>query len=542
MPAVLEFGFNAATAFSGVKKLDQELVKLDSTMSKVGKGGGGGGSLSNVSSQMQDIAVQLQSGTKGATIFAQQGSQMLSSFGPAGAVAGMVAAIGGALYTGADASKAAFEQMTADMDAYRATLERTLSTVSVENVSASIETLTARINAAQAEQAKLYTESGQLFSFISSTFLGDKSAEEKTAALARMQFELGDAYGRMAEAAVNASAKQAQVAALRAAGDNQAAEALEREIALIQRRASIDAMALPGYAKDALKTDAEGIAAAAEKQKLLEAQARLDAERQALAFSELDTAEQIQAVQQRMNDLLIEEDSLRSQNKLDALAVVDIERRRIGLQGQLNQLQKRFGDEAQRAADATKRAAEEAARATERRNSAVMSTADEYAMLKAKGTRRKGDDYQVERDIAIRQRRDALMKENGMSYKEAEAMSTEMRDMEERNNNGGRAPKYRNTGRKKGMGSAGGGGLDEHLRKQGQPFGVNALPESQFDKLQREGFDWEKDLVPGGRANTMSSKHAANAAEPARASSLEDLLQKILTLLPKGIADALLSK
>jgi len=48
----------------------------------------------NVGNQLQDIAVQAQSGTSAVTILAQQGPQLLSGFGPQGAIAGAVLALG----------------------------------------------------------------------------------------------------------------------------------------------------------------------------------------------------------------------------------------------------------------------------------------------------------------------------------------------------------------------------------------------------------------------------------------------------------------
>ena len=50
--------------------------------------------IANVGYQVQDLAVQLQSGTSASVAFAQQGSQLLSAFGPVGAVLGTLAAVG----------------------------------------------------------------------------------------------------------------------------------------------------------------------------------------------------------------------------------------------------------------------------------------------------------------------------------------------------------------------------------------------------------------------------------------------------------------
>lgn len=50
--------------------------------------------LQNVGFQLQDIAVQLQGGTRASVVFAQQGSQLLSIFGPMGALFGTLAAVG----------------------------------------------------------------------------------------------------------------------------------------------------------------------------------------------------------------------------------------------------------------------------------------------------------------------------------------------------------------------------------------------------------------------------------------------------------------
>ena len=55
------------------------------------------GALQQTSFQLQDVAVQLQSGTSGFTVLAQQGPQIASIFGPGGAVVGAFIAVGAAL-------------------------------------------------------------------------------------------------------------------------------------------------------------------------------------------------------------------------------------------------------------------------------------------------------------------------------------------------------------------------------------------------------------------------------------------------------------
>jgi hypothetical protein len=538
MSAVLEIGFSAAPVYTGIDRVEKRLRGFDQQVANVGKGRAGGG-LSNMSFQLQDIAVQLQSGTKASIIFAQQGSQMLSAFGPAGAVAGTIAAIGGALYSGAEASQAAFAQMTLDMETYRSTLERTLSVIDVENVGSAVEGLTARIKAAQAEQAKLYTSSGQLFAIIASTFLGDKTAEEKTNQLARMQFELGDAYGRMAEAAVNASAKQAKVVALRAAGDNKAADALQRQIDLNKKLAGIDAMDLPVYAKDALKSDATATSAAEEKTALLNLQKQIEEKQLELAYESLDVADKVQSVTQNINDLLREEDDLRSQGKLDAMAQADIDLRRLNLQERLNQLMRQYEQEAEKAASSRQREADEADRANTQRRNAVMNTAQEYKLLEARATGRKRAIEDAEREIGIEQRRDRLMKENGLNKTEATALATKMQNMEEKANNGGRSPRIRGVQAEHRM-----SGLSSFYDVQRGPGALEKLQgrESAFDKLQRTPSAFDQ-LQQRASADRLGPQNQRNAVEPtpAKPISPDDFLQKILTLLPKGIADALLN-
>ena len=55
---------------------------------------GARGQIQNVAFQLQDMAVQLQAGTSASVVFAQQGSQIASAFGPVGAVIGALAAVG----------------------------------------------------------------------------------------------------------------------------------------------------------------------------------------------------------------------------------------------------------------------------------------------------------------------------------------------------------------------------------------------------------------------------------------------------------------
>lgn len=73
---------------------------------------------------------------------------------------------------------------------------------------------------------------------------------------------------------------------------------------------------------------------------------------------------------------------------------------------------------------------------------------------------------------------------------------------------------------------------------QGKPWGADALPETQWSRLQRTGFAWEKNLVPAGKQAPMQPVPAANQPPDG---TPRDLIQ-VIELLPQGIARALLGQ
>lgn len=78
------------------------------------------GGFGQIGHQIQDVAVQLQMGTNAMLVFGQQGSQVLSLFGPWGAMAGAVAAVGAAIFTysqAAEKAKQPTKELKADVKA-----------------------------------------------------------------------------------------------------------------------------------------------------------------------------------------------------------------------------------------------------------------------------------------------------------------------------------------------------------------------------------------------------------------------------------------
>lgn len=114
--ALQKLGVNADKAEDAVKKYKEETKKNETAQknykkqqeeaneavrgaAQVHKEARGGframrGATQQLSFQLQDVAVQAQSGTAGLTILAQQGPQILSIFGPGGAVVGALVAFG----------------------------------------------------------------------------------------------------------------------------------------------------------------------------------------------------------------------------------------------------------------------------------------------------------------------------------------------------------------------------------------------------------------------------------------------------------------
>ena len=94
----------AAKADKMIAELSKETSGLGTKMTATAAGvkaatsgmGNMRGMAQNLGYQLQDVAVQAQMGASWFTIIGQQGSQLLSAIGPAGAIAGALLAVGAA--------------------------------------------------------------------------------------------------------------------------------------------------------------------------------------------------------------------------------------------------------------------------------------------------------------------------------------------------------------------------------------------------------------------------------------------------------------
>lgn len=123
--------------------LDMESKKAASTGRA--KFGGAGGNIAGATAlQAQDVAVQLQMGTSAARVFAQQGSQILSNFGPHGAILGGVVAVGAAIYewsTNMEAARKKAEQLEKQFIEAQKIIKETRATAVTDNEEANVLTL-----------------------------------------------------------------------------------------------------------------------------------------------------------------------------------------------------------------------------------------------------------------------------------------------------------------------------------------------------------------------------------------------------------------
>ena len=92
---IVNFGDKAEQMGGKIKTANADAGKLGGAMGRLTKvSSRTRAQIQNASYQFQDMAVQLQMGTKASTVFAQQLPQLAGGFGAVGAVVGVLAAVG----------------------------------------------------------------------------------------------------------------------------------------------------------------------------------------------------------------------------------------------------------------------------------------------------------------------------------------------------------------------------------------------------------------------------------------------------------------
>lgn len=215
-------------------------------------GKGGFSNLGMVSMQFQDIAVQAQMGTKASIIMAQQGSQMLSAFGPAGMIAGAVAAIGGALFVMGEKSKEAFAAAQAGARDFDLAMTDAAHG-SASDLVAAIGKVSDRSKDLRAEMQQIAT-GGLMPAF--EQMLGGANVQDKINLNADQQRKALEYRRTLGAELAAASADETRLAQLRASGHTDEAAALENEINLKSKLYSINRMDVDGHVKQQLAADA----------------------------------------------------------------------------------------------------------------------------------------------------------------------------------------------------------------------------------------------------------------------------------------------
>lgn len=223
-----------------------------------GRGGSGAGmrGMGQAAMQAQDIAVQLQMGTRASIVLAQQGSQLLGAFGPAGAIVGGVVAIGGAFYTMKERSIEAFDaakEKAAEFD--QAMIDA--KNGGLAGMVSGLQQITVRSREMREEMKSAVGWGAAFTEMVGGTSMADKIefAAQQQRQLIQQRRELGQ---QMAEA----SADETRIAQLRSEGHEEEANALEREINLKRRLYEISRLDVDGWVKAQLSADARTQSAA----------------------------------------------------------------------------------------------------------------------------------------------------------------------------------------------------------------------------------------------------------------------------------------
>lgn len=251
-----------------------------------GKSGGGGmNRLGGIALQAQDIAVQLQAGTKVMTVMAQQGSQLLSIFGPGGALLGGAIAIGGAFYMMGQKATEAFKQAQSDAAAFDGQMKTALAGTSGQ-IADFWGKVSQNIRASYTELESLNNGWSAIGAQMADIF-GGPSVEARAQLANEQRIKQENALLQIQQRLLEVSAMETEIARLRNAGETEKADAMQRQLELAQQLARIQGMQLPDDVKAQLSSDAAARSAysggakgdpkkTAEEIQLLEQKARED--------------------------------------------------------------------------------------------------------------------------------------------------------------------------------------------------------------------------------------------------------------------------
>lgn len=393
--ATVTLGLDASGVSSGLKKATGEVNAFSSRVQSSPLGRAGRSQMgTQVSYQLQDIAVQAQMGTNALTIFSQQAPQLLSALGGGAlaATAGAVAAIGGALvYAGYKGSEA-FKGLIQSASALDTEIGKLTSGGSLGEMEGAFD----RIIAKQAELKETATSRapGSFADFTGAiayaTGFGEsgynqrKQSESSVVALEKTKLQLSTKL-------IETSAKNLEIAQLRANGENAAADAMERQATLEARIAEIKSSSMDDYTKGRLIQDAYVLSEIQEKQKT----------------KTFDIAKNLQEQANAANSIL------------------------APYQQFLN-----FLDEAKRKQDginqANKEARKNAQSQIENQKNAAQSLEDEVRMIDARAT---GDEKKIkaaERELAIKEKSKQIQQQLGLTADKATAIATAMQDAKDK--------------------------------------------------------------------------------------------------------------
>ncbi|HBJ86100.1 MAG TPA: hypothetical protein DDZ88_19985, partial [Verrucomicrobiales bacterium] len=197
--------------------------------------------------QMQDIAVQMQMGTRMSTIIAQQGSQLLSVFGPAGMIVGGLVAVGGLFVTMQQKGVEALQAIKKESEGFDQSLSH-LKVGGIAEMLDGMEKMKARADELSKDAASrtgtgMWEATARALSWTTfdETGKGTKNYDLQRDAAAALAAKNEQGRKDLMDQIVKTAAEELRILEMRNAGQDAAANKLQREVEMRRELAKYDA-------------------------------------------------------------------------------------------------------------------------------------------------------------------------------------------------------------------------------------------------------------------------------------------------------------